>query len=120
MHFSHQCLLPSGLEFHNGFSLFFNVLFHFSVKEFQFSQVGFSWDFVSECVKVLSYGRKRPVVLEALVHDKDCALANILAAHFIHSSDPSKAKFFLEAAKCRLVTFHLFCLICFLRISFHT
>ncbi|XP_040967913.1 tetratricopeptide repeat protein 38 isoform X3 [Gossypium hirsutum] len=49
--------------------------------------------------QVLSYGRNRKVILEAPVHDKDCVLANILAAHFLSSSDPSKAPSLMEAAK---------------------
>ncbi|KAJ7953731.1 tetratricopeptide repeat protein 38 [Quillaja saponaria] len=49
--------------------------------------------------QVLIYGRKRYVILEAPVHDKDCVLANILAALFSYSSDPSQALSFLQAAK---------------------
>ena len=45
------------------------------------------------------------MVLEAPVHDKECVLANILAAHFLCSSDPSKAASHIEAAKSRLVIF---------------
>ncbi|EOY00230.1 Tetratricopeptide repeat (TPR)-like superfamily protein isoform 2 [Theobroma cacao] len=52
--------------------------------------------------QVLSYGRDRRVILEAPVHDKDCVLANILAAHFLFSSDPSEASLHIEAAKSRL------------------
>ncbi|XVE84929.1 hypothetical protein DITRI_Ditri17bG0051300 [Diplodiscus trichospermus] len=52
--------------------------------------------------QLLSYGRYRRVILEAAVHDKDCVLANILAAHFLCSSDPSKAPSHMEAAKSRL------------------
>ncbi|XVF02307.1 hypothetical protein REPUB_Repub04eG0164400 [Reevesia pubescens] len=52
--------------------------------------------------QVLCYGRDRRVILEAPVHDKDCVLANILAAHFLYSSDPSKAPSHIEAAKSRL------------------
>ncbi|GAU43579.1 hypothetical protein TSUD_369030 [Trifolium subterraneum] len=52
--------------------------------------------------QVLSYGKKKCVILEALVHDKDCVLANILAAHFLYSSDPSRASSCLEAAKSQL------------------
>lgn len=55
--------------------------------------------------QVLSYGRDRRVILEAPVHDKDCVLANILAAHFLFSSDPSEASLHIEAAKSRLVIF---------------
>uniref|UniRef100_A0A2N9EC03 Tetratricopeptide repeat protein 38 n=1 Tax=Fagus sylvatica TaxID=28930 RepID=A0A2N9EC03_FAGSY len=49
--------------------------------------------------QVLSYGRERSVILEAPVHDKDCVLANILAAHFLCSSDPSRAPSHFQAAK---------------------
>ncbi|CAK9172223.1 unnamed protein product [Ilex paraguariensis] len=52
--------------------------------------------------QVLSYGRKRSVILEAPVHDPHCVLANILAAHFLCSSDPSRALLYLDAAKSRL------------------
>lgn len=52
---------------------------------------------------MLSYGRDRSVILEAPSHDKDCVLANILAAHFLCSSDPSRAPSHLQAAKSRLV-----------------
>ncbi|KAG2707321.1 hypothetical protein I3760_05G143400 [Carya illinoinensis] len=49
--------------------------------------------------QVLIYGRGRSVILEAPFHDKDCVLANILAAHFLCSSDPSRAPSHLQAAK---------------------
>ncbi|KAA0034370.1 tetratricopeptide repeat protein 38 isoform X1 [Cucumis melo var. makuwa] len=49
--------------------------------------------------QVLSYGRRRSVILEATVHDKDCVLANVLAAHFLSSSDSSRAHYHLQAAK---------------------
>ncbi|KAK6931161.1 hypothetical protein RJ641_002954 [Dillenia turbinata] len=52
--------------------------------------------------QVLSYGRKRSVILEALIHDEACVLANILAAHFHASSNPSRAPFHLQAASSRL------------------
>ncbi|KAA8533033.1 hypothetical protein F0562_032850 [Nyssa sinensis] len=52
--------------------------------------------------QVLSYGRKRSVILEAPVHDQHCVLGNILAAHFLCSSDPSRVPFHLDAAKARL------------------
>jgi hypothetical protein len=55
-------------------------------------------------LKVLSYGRERSVILEAPGHDKDCVLANILAAHFLCSSDPSRAPSHLQDAKPRLVS----------------
>ncbi|KAJ8773686.1 hypothetical protein K2173_006336 [Erythroxylum novogranatense] len=52
--------------------------------------------------QVLSYGRQRRVILEAPGHDKDCVLANILAAQFLYSSDPSRGPFHLIAAKSKL------------------
>lgn len=52
--------------------------------------------------QVLSHGRERSVILEAPAHDKDCVLANILAAHFLCSSNPSRAPSHLQAAKSRL------------------
>ncbi|KAF8390298.1 hypothetical protein HHK36_024823 [Tetracentron sinense] len=52
--------------------------------------------------QVLSYGRKRSVILEAPLHDEDCVLGNILAANFLSSSNPSRASFHLDAAKDRL------------------
>ncbi|KAE9607124.1 hypothetical protein Lal_00026131 [Lupinus albus] len=52
--------------------------------------------------QVLSYGRERFVILEAASHDKDCVLANILAAHYLHSSDSSRASPYLHAAKSYL------------------
>ncbi|GLT41581.1 hypothetical protein SLA2020_156340 [Shorea laevis] len=54
------------------------------------------------CQQVLSYGRERSVIMEAPVHDKDCVLANILAAHFLYSGNATKALPYLEAAKSRL------------------
>ena len=56
-------------------------------------------------MKVLSYGRERRVILEAAEHDKDCVLANILAAQFLSSSDSFKASLHIRAAKSRLVIF---------------
>jgi hypothetical protein len=44
------------------------------------------------------------VILEAPAHDKDCVLANILAALFLCSSAPSRAPSHLQAAKSRLVS----------------
>ncbi|KAI9111523.1 hypothetical protein K1719_017213 [Acacia pycnantha] len=52
--------------------------------------------------QVLGYGRHRSVILEAAAHDKGCVLANILAAYFLNSSDPSRAPSFFEAAKANL------------------
>ncbi|CAI0386692.1 unnamed protein product [Linum tenue] len=48
--------------------------------------------------QVLSYGRGRRVILEAAKCDKDCVLANTLAAHFLGSADSPH----LQAAKARL------------------
>ncbi|KAH1259978.1 Tetratricopeptide repeat protein 38 [Glycine max] len=52
--------------------------------------------------QVLIYGRERSVILEAVAHDKHCVLANILAAHFLHSSGSSRALTCLHAAKSNL------------------
>ncbi|EXB63787.1 hypothetical protein L484_021058 [Morus notabilis] len=52
--------------------------------------------------QVLIYGRERSVILKATESDKDCVLANILAAHFLASSDPSRAPSYLHAAISRL------------------
>ncbi|XP_031386273.1 tetratricopeptide repeat protein 38 isoform X2 [Punica granatum] len=52
--------------------------------------------------QVLSYGRERKVILEAVKHDEGCVLANVLAAHFLSSSDPSRVSSCLESAKSRL------------------
>ncbi|KAJ0094320.1 hypothetical protein Patl1_16301 [Pistacia atlantica] len=52
--------------------------------------------------QVLSYGRERRAILEAAEHDKDCVLANILAAHFLASNNPSKASAYIHAAESRL------------------
>ncbi|XP_062160359.1 uncharacterized protein LOC133867623 [Alnus glutinosa] len=52
--------------------------------------------------QVLSCGRERSVILEAPAHDKDCVLANILAALFLCSSARSRAPSHLQAAKSRL------------------
>ncbi|XP_012568255.1 uncharacterized protein [Cicer arietinum] len=52
--------------------------------------------------QVLSYGRERCVILEAVVHDNYCVLANTLVAHFLYSSDSSKAASYLHTAKSHL------------------
>ncbi|XP_062111736.1 uncharacterized protein LOC133823146 [Humulus lupulus] len=52
--------------------------------------------------QVLIYGRERSVILKATLHDRDCVLANILVAHYLSSSDPSQALFYLHAAASRL------------------
>ncbi|XP_023537841.1 tetratricopeptide repeat protein 38-like isoform X1 [Cucurbita pepo subsp. pepo] len=52
--------------------------------------------------QVLSYGRRRSVILEAPVHDKHCVLANVFAAYFLSSSDPSRVHHHLQAAKAGL------------------
>ncbi|XP_010551491.1 PREDICTED: tetratricopeptide repeat protein 38 isoform X2 [Tarenaya hassleriana] len=54
---------------------------------------------ISLLMKVLSYGRERKVILEAPLHDDHCVLANILAAHFISPSDPSRASAYIQAAR---------------------
>ncbi|XP_010552603.1 PREDICTED: tetratricopeptide repeat protein 38-like [Tarenaya hassleriana] len=48
--------------------------------------------------QVLSYGREKKVILEAPLHDQDCVLGNILAAHFVTSSDPARANAYARAA----------------------
>ncbi|XP_071926704.1 uncharacterized protein [Coffea arabica] len=48
--------------------------------------------------QVLSYGRRRDVILEAPKADPDCVLGNILAASFLCSFDPSRVPTFLDAA----------------------
>ncbi|MED6147014.1 hypothetical protein PIB30_040050 [Stylosanthes scabra] len=52
--------------------------------------------------QVISYGRDRSVILEALDHDNNCVLANILAAQFLLSVDPSRAPSCLLSAKSNL------------------
>ncbi|KAI8527248.1 hypothetical protein RHMOL_Rhmol12G0061000 [Rhododendron molle] len=53
-------------------------------------------------LQVLGYGRERSVILEAPAHDPNCVLANILAANFLCSSNPSLAPSYLHAANTRL------------------
>ncbi|KAL0795420.1 hypothetical protein Bca101_066797 [Brassica carinata] len=52
--------------------------------------------------QVLSYGRNWKVILEAPLHDKDCVLGNVLAAHYLSLSDHSKANTYVEAARSNL------------------
>ncbi|PIN15205.1 hypothetical protein CDL12_12137 [Handroanthus impetiginosus] len=52
--------------------------------------------------QVLSYGRRRSVILEAPKSDPDCVLGNILAAYFLCSADPSHALPLIRAAKSHL------------------
>lgn len=49
--------------------------------------------------QVLSYGRKRAIIMEAPVHDGNCVLGNILAAYFLSSTNHSKASTFFQTAK---------------------
>ncbi|CDY28450.1 BnaC07g12780D [Brassica napus] len=51
---------------------------------------------------VLGYGRDRKVILEAPLYDKDCVLGNNLAAHYLFSSDISRAKTYARAAEYHL------------------
>ncbi|CAH2033806.1 unnamed protein product [Thlaspi arvense] len=60
------------------------------------------FDIVPRLVKVLGYGRERKVILEAPFHDKDCVLGNILAAHYLSSSDFARAKSYARAAESNL------------------
>ncbi|CAN1311270.1 Tetratricopeptide repeat protein 38 [Linum perenne] len=53
----------------------------------------------SYCNQVLSYGRGRRVILEAAERDKGCVLANILAAHYVGSTDSTSH---FQAAKSRI------------------
>ncbi|XP_039119732.1 tetratricopeptide repeat protein 38 [Dioscorea cayenensis subsp. rotundata] len=48
--------------------------------------------------QLLVFGRNRAVILDATRHDPTCALANVLAAHFLASQDSAKAASFLSAA----------------------
>lgn len=59
-------------------------------------------------VQVLSYGRNMKVILEAPIHDKNCVLGNILAAHYLSSCDPSKVNLYVEAATSNLVSLFIF------------
>ncbi|GER32282.1 tetratricopeptide repeat protein [Striga asiatica] len=52
--------------------------------------------------QVLSYGRNRSIILEAPKCDPECVLGNILAAHFLCSSDSSHATQLLDTAKSHL------------------
>ncbi|GAV67472.1 Phage_C domain-containing protein [Cephalotus follicularis] len=52
--------------------------------------------------QVLNYGRKGGVILEAAVDDPNCVLANILASHFLCSSNPSLAPRHIQSAKSHL------------------
>lgn len=59
-------------------------------------------------MKVLGYGREKKVILEAPLYDKDCVLSNVLAAHYLISSDVSRAKTYVKAAETHLVSYILF------------
>ncbi|KAL5722520.1 hypothetical protein ACHQM5_006034 [Ranunculus cassubicifolius] len=52
--------------------------------------------------QVLNYGRNRSVILEAQLSDENCVLANILAAHYIASTNPIKSSLYLASAKSKL------------------
>uniref|UniRef100_M4D7G4 Tetratricopeptide repeat protein 38 n=1 Tax=Brassica campestris TaxID=3711 RepID=M4D7G4_BRACM len=52
--------------------------------------------------QVLGYGRDMKVILEAPLYDKDCVLGNNLAAHYLFSSDISRAKTYARAAEYHL------------------
>lgn len=80
--------------------------------------MGLGFSTLANDTKVLSYGRQRSVILEAPDHDKDCVLANILAAHFLCSSDRSRAVSHLQAAKSRLVSLFFSCQNCNLFLCF--
>lgn len=44
------------------------------------------------------------MILEAPLHDKDCVLGNILAAHYLSSCDPSKVNLYVKSASSKLVS----------------
>ncbi|KAI4330092.1 hypothetical protein MLD38_028399 [Melastoma candidum] len=52
--------------------------------------------------QVLSYGRERSVILDAVKLDESCVLANVLAAHFLCSYDPSRVPARVRAAEDHL------------------
>ncbi|KAL5722247.1 hypothetical protein ACHQM5_005790 [Ranunculus cassubicifolius] len=54
--------------------------------------------------QVLNYGRNRSVILEAQSSDENCVLANILAAHYIASTNPLKSTLYLASAKSKLIS----------------
>ncbi|KAL9993490.1 putative tetratricopeptide repeat protein [Helianthus debilis subsp. tardiflorus] len=58
--------------------------------------------------QVLSYGRKRDVIMEAVDADPNCVLANILAALFCSSHDPSRVPSLVHAATSHLVLSYVF------------
>lgn len=62
------------------------------------------FDSVVRLMKVLGYGRDRKVILEAPLYDKDCVLGDNLAAHYLFSSDISRAKTYARAAEYHLVS----------------
>ncbi|KAL8035659.1 hypothetical protein ABFX02_12G111800 [Erythranthe guttata] len=49
--------------------------------------------------QVLSYGRKRSVIMEAPKSDPECVLGNILAAHFLCSTGSSRVQLLIDTAK---------------------
>lgn len=49
------------------------------------------------------------MIVEAPLHDKDCVLGNVLAAHYLSSSDHHRAKSYLEAATSNLVSLSSTC-----------
>ncbi|KAL4198590.1 hypothetical protein AMTRI_Chr03g46700 [Amborella trichopoda] len=53
--------------------------------------------------KVLCYGRERKVIMAAMEEDRECVLANALAALFLFSRDTSAASRHLQVAAARLL-----------------
>lgn len=49
------------------------------------------------------------MILKAPRYDKDCVLGNVLAAHYLSSSDHSRAHSYLEAAASNLVSLYIHC-----------
>lgn len=52
--------------------------------------------------QVLTYGRERAVIMEAAAEDPNCVLANVFAAYFLSSNNPSLASTHLASATSRL------------------
>ncbi|KAJ8637877.1 hypothetical protein MRB53_012144 [Persea americana] len=52
--------------------------------------------------QVLTYGRERAVIMEAAAEDPSCVLANVFAACFLSSNNPSLASSHLASATSRL------------------
>ena len=90
---------------------FIYLFYSRAVLPYRFSFVSIPFwffDIVVCLMKVLGYGREKKVILEAPLYDKDCVLGNVLAAHYLISSDLSRAKTYVKAAESHLVSSTLF------------